>query len=478
MQITDLSVRELSDELAKGGLSSVEITKAYLDAIERDNSTEKPLNAYINVFNELALDCASEADKRIKTGDFSALTGIPIAFKDNINIKGYPTTCASKILSGYKATYDATIVEILVNREGMIPLGKTNLDEFAMGSSTETSFYGVTRNPYDRDRIPGGSSGGSAAAVAGKLAPVALGSDTGGSIRQPASLCGVVGVKPTYGAISRYGVVAFASSLDQIGPLARNVEDASLLLEFLIEHESRDATSLDLGKKKFNLNPDVKGLKIGVPKEYFVEGMDKEVETNIRVLIDKLVSEGAEIVDISLPHTEYAVPTYYILSTAEASSNLERFDGVRYGYREKSETLSEMYIKTRSNGFGEEVKRRIMLGTYVLSAGYYDAYYLKSLKARTLIKRDLDSALKKVDLILAPTSPTAAFKIGEKINDPIAMYLSDIFTLSVNLAGLPGLSVPCGFTEDGLPVGAQVIGNLLDEEKVLSLALAIEKLSS
>lgn len=475
MDIIDMTVRELSTALADKKLTSTEITKTYLDAIEADNKSDAPINAYITVLPKLAMDLAKKADERIAKGEHTALTGIPIAIKDNMNIKGYPTTCGSKILTGYNASYNATIVENLIYGEGMIPLGKTNMDEFAMGSSNETSHYGIVRNPIDRNLIPGGSSGGSAAAVAGKLAPIALGSDTGGSIRQPASLCGCVGMKPTYGTVSRYGLVAFASSLDQIGPLARNIEDTAMILEALMSYEPKDSTSLNREKQSFKLNSDVKGLKIGIPKEYFIDGMDKEVEANIRNVIAKLKEQGAEIVDISLPHTQYAVPTYYIVATAEASSNLERFDGVKYGFRaDDPKSLSDMYETTRSQGFGDEVKRRIMLGTYVLSAGYYDAYYMKALKVRTLIKQDFEKAFEKVDVILSPTAPTPAFKIGEKTDDPIAMYLSDIFTISLNLAGLPGLSVPSGTTEAGLPIGTQVIGNLLEEDKVLNLAYAVE----
>ncbi|NPV00722.1 MAG: Asp-tRNA(Asn)/Glu-tRNA(Gln) amidotransferase subunit GatA [Brevinematales bacterium] len=475
MNILDLSVKELSDALAKKELKSADITKAYLDAIEADNKNPKPINAYINVLADLAMKSAQKADERIASGKHTPLTGVPIAIKDNMNIKGYPTTCASDILTGYDATYNASVVEKLITGHGMVPLGKANMDEFAMGSSTETSHYGITRNPYDRDRIPGGSSGGSAAAVAGKLAPVALGSDTGGSIRQPASLCGVVGLKPTYGTVSRYGLVAFASSLDQIGPLSRTVDDARMIFEALSAYDPKDSTSLDFQRKPMSLSGDVKGMKIGIPREYFLDGMDKEVDGVIKATIRKLEDKGAKMVDISLPHTEYAVPTYYIVATAEASSNLERYDGVKYGKRDmEAKHLSEMYIRTRSDGFGEEVKRRIMLGTYVLSAGYYDAYYMKALRVRTLIKRDFEKAFESVDAILTPVSPTPAFKIGEKTDDPIAMYLSDIFTISVNLAGIPAVSVPAGTTAAGLPVGAQVIGNLLAEETILNIAKAIE----
>jgi len=476
MNILDLSIKELSVALSKKEVSSVEITKAYLEAIERDEKSSKPIHAYTQILSDYALELARKADERIKNGSNTLLTGVPIALKDNLNLKGFPTTCSSKILENYIATYNATVVEKLVNEEGMVVLGKTNMDEFAMGSSTETSYFGITRNPYDRERIPGGSSGGSAAAVAGKLAPAALGSDTGGSIRQPASLCGVVGFKPTYGLVSRYGLVAFASSLDQIGPIARNVEDTSILLTAISGHDPKDSTSLTIEAKKYTLNPEIKGIKIGIPKEFFISGLDKEVEENFKLVIKKLEANGAKIEEINLPHTEYAVPTYYIVATAEASSNLERYDGIKYGYRANSKTLSELYKKTRSEGFGPEVKRRIMLGTYVLSAGYYDAYYLKALKVRSLIKSDFDKAFVKVDFILGPTSPTPAFKIGERIDDPIAMYLSDIYTISSNLAGLPAISIPAGFSKNGLPLGIQIIGKLLDEQEILNLAYGIEKI--
>lgn len=475
MDILDLSVSELSRALSEKKLSSVEITRAYLDAIDKDNAHAKPLNAYVSVFPELSLAAAQAADKRIASGGHTPLTGIPIAIKDNINIKGLPTTCSSKILTGYKATYSAHVSDLLLDREGMVLLGKTNMDEFAMGSSTETSHAGITRNPVDRDRIPGGSSGGSASAVGGRLAPVALGSDTGGSIRQPAALCGAVGMKPTYGLVSRYGLVAFASSLDQIGPITRTVEDSALMTSAICGHDGRDSTSLDRQPPVYKINSDVKGLRVGVPREYFSEGMDKSVLSCFQSSIENLKAAGASIVDVSLPHSEYAVPTYYIVATAEASSNLERFDGVKYGFRADARSLSEIYKNSRSQGFGQEVKRRIMLGTYVLSAGYYDAYYLKALKVRTLIRRDYDKAFESCDVIFGPTAPTPAFRLGEKMDDPIAMYLSDIYTISVNLAGVPAVSVPAGVTEAGLPIGMQLTGKLLDEQGILSAAAFIEK---
>ncbi len=478
MNILDMSVSQLSDALDTKKLSSVEITEAYLNNIDQDKKNALPINAYTNVLADSALNQARAADKKIASGQHTRLTGIPIAIKDNINIKSVATTCASHILEGYQASYDAGVIDSLINEQGMIVLGKANMDEFAMGSSTETSYYGITRNPVDRERIPGGSSGGSAAAVGGGLAPIALGSDTGGSIRQPASLCGVVGMKPTYGTVSRYGLVAFASSLDQIGPISRNVEDTALILNAMMRHDKRDSTSLDRQYSPLKPTPDVKGLRVGVPREFFIDGMDAEVEQNVRATIQNLKSQGAEIVDISLPHTKYAVATYYIVATAEASSNLERFDGVKYGYRSEEKALSDLYLHSRNKGFGNEVKRRIMLGTYVLSAGYYDAYYMKALKVRTLIRQDFEDAFKKVDIVIGPTAPTPAFKIGEKADDPIAMYLSDIFTISVNLAGLPAISVPSGKTKSGLPIGTQLIGRLLDEKTVLDTALAIQNSAS
>ncbi len=476
MDILDLSVKDLSEALQNKQLSSLEITGAYLDAIRADSADSEPLNVYITVLEEQALTLAREADERIAQGKAHALTGVPIGIKDNMHIKGVPTTCASRILEGYNASFDATVVQRLVREIGMIPLGKLNMDEFAMGSSTETSNFGVTRNPVDKTRIPGGSSGGSAAAVAGKLAPVALGSDTGGSIRQPASLCGVVGFKPTYGRVSRYGLVAFASSLDQIGPLSRTVEDTALIYNVLCGHDAKDSTSLNVDATPVSLTGNIQGLKVGVPEEYFVDGMQSDVESTVRNTIEQLQKAGAKIISVKMPHTEYAVPTYYVVATAEASSNLERYDGVKYGYRARSGSLSEMYAKTRTQGFGDEVKRRIMLGTYVLSAGYYDAYYLKALKVRTLIKQDFEKAFEKVDVLITPTSPTTAFKLGEKMSDPVSMYLSDIFTISANLAGVPAVSVPIGKDSQGLPIGVQLMGKWLDEQTLLNVALAVEQM--
>ncbi len=474
MELTDLTLKELIKGLKERKFSSEELTKAYLENIKRDISNNKPVNAYITILEEEAIKSAKEADEIISKGEATELTGIPVGIKDNINVKGVLTTCGSKILENYVATYDATVSERLIRKEKMVLLGKLNMDEFAMGSSNETSYYGIVRNPVSKERVPGGSSGGAAAAVAGKLAPIALGSDTGGSIRQPAAFCGVVGLKPTYGLVSRYGLVAFASSLDQIGPIAKCVEDAAIILSFIEGYDVKDSTSLRINPRRYELTGDIGKLKVGVPREFFVEGLDEEVKNNILKITDLLRGFGVEIVDISLPHSEYAVPTYYIVATAEASSNLERYDGVKYGFRENARTLSEMYFNSRSKGFGNEVKRRIMLGTYVLSAGYYDAYYLKALKVRNLIKSDFDKAFEKVDLILSPTSPTPAFKIGEKLDDPISMYLSDIYTIAVNLAGLPAISIPTGLSKENLPIGTQLIGRLLDESTILNVSFAIE----
>lgn len=405
------------------------------------------------------------------------LDGIPVLVKDNICVKDEDTTCSSKILKGFKPPYDATVVRRL-KEEGAVLIGKANMDEFAFGSSCETSCYGPTRNPWDLERIPGGSSGGSAAAVAGDETIMALGSDTGGSIRQPAALCGVVGLKPTYGRVSRYGLIAFASSLDQIGPITKDVEDAALLLGVIAGYDEMDSTSVDIPVPDYatSLTSDVKGLRVGVPKEYFVKGIDREVEAAVKRSINVFKDLGASVVDISLPHTEYAVSAYYIIGPAEASSNLARFDGAHYGYRAPdAKDMLDMYVRTRSEGFGREAKRRILLGTYCLSSGYYDAYYLKALKVRTKIKEDFDNAFKFCDIIVTPTSPTPAFRIGEKANDPLAMYLSDIFTIPANLAGLPGISIPCGFTRSGLPIGLQIMAKPFAEETIFRAAYTFER---
>ena len=460
--------------LIKKSVSSRELVELFFKQIE---SFEEKTHAYRTLTKEAALAQADRADQMISKGEADLLTGIPIALKDNLCTKGVETTCSSKILEGFVPPYDASVVSKLRNA-GAVFLGKTNLDEFAMGSSTEHSAYHVTRNPWDLSRIPGGSSGGSATAVAASESAAALGSDTGGSIRQPASFCGVVGLKPTYGRVSRYGLVAFASSLDQIGPLTHDVRDAAILLNAIGGHDPLDSTSADITMPDMTakLGEKIQGLKIGIPKEYFIEGIDVEVGAAIEKAIETYRSLGAEIKEISLPHTDYAVATYYILATAEASSNLARYDGVRFGHRSKKpKDLLEMYTESRREGFGSEVKRRIMIGTHVLSSGYYDAYYKKGQQVRTLIKNDFDAAFKDVEVILTPTAPTAAFRSGEKTDDPLQMYLSDIFTISVNLAGIPAISIPCGFTSKGLPIGLQIIGRPFDEVNILKTAYAFEQ---
>ncbi len=474
MELYQRTIHELHDMLLKGDTTSEAVTESVLNRIKAVDSKVK---AYITVTEEVARTQAKEADKRIKAGDKSPLVGIPIAVKDNMCTEGIKTTCASKILGNFVPPYNATVVRKL-NESGSVLCGKPNMDEFAMGSSTENSGFFPTKNPWDLERIPGGSSGGSAASVAADECIGSLGSDTGGSIRQPASCCGVVGLKPTYGRVSRFGLVAFASSLDQIGPITKDVTDTALLMNVIAGHDDKDSTSANIATPDFTkaLKKDVKGMKIGIPKEYFIEGMDPEVEKAVRAAIKTLEGLGATVKDVTLPHTGYAVATYYILATSEASSNLARYDGVKYGFRaENAKDLLDLYLKSRSQGFGPEVKRRIMLGTYALSAGYYDAYYKKGQQARTLIKRDFDEAFKSVDIIATPTAPTAAFKIGEKSADPLQMYLSDIFTISVNLAGIPGISLPCGFTTGNLPIGLQLLGRHFDEESVLHAAYAYEQ---
>lgn len=474
MELYQLTIHELHDMLKKGETTSETITESVLSRIK---AVDGKVKAYITVTEEVARAQAREADKRIKAGDASPLLGIPIAVKDNMCTDGIKTTCASKILGNFVPPYDATVVRNL-KQAGYVLCGKPNMDEFAMGSSTENSGFFITKNPWDLERIPGGSSGGSAAAVAAGECIGSLGSDTGGSIRQPASCCGVVGLKPTYGRVSRFGLVAFASSLDQIGPITKDVIDAALLMNVISGHDKKDSTSANIPSPDYTraLKKDVKGMKIGLPREYFIEGMDPEVEKAVRDAVKTLEGLGAKVTEVTLPHTDYAVATYYILATSEASSNLARYDGVKYGYRTQSpKDLMDMYMKSRAEGFGPEVKRRIMLGTYALSAGYYDAYYKKGQQVRTLIKRDFDEAFKTVDVIATPTAPTAAFKIGEKSSDPLQMYLSDIFTISVNLAGIPGLSLPCGFTSGNLPIGLQLLGKHFDEEAILHTAFAYEQ---
>lgn len=471
--LTSLTVHEAAEGLRKREFSSVDLTQAHLDRI---SALDRQIKAYLTLTPDPALEAAHAADARRAQGEEHPLLGIPIAHKDVLATSGTETTCGSRILKGYHPPYSATAVERLA-RHGMVMLGKTNMDEFAMGSSTENSAYQTTQNPWKAGYVPGGSSGGSAAAVAARIAPVATGTDTGGSIRQPASLCGIVGLKPSYGRVSRYGLVAFGSSLDQIGPFTRSVRDAALVLAGMAGHDPLDSTSMALPVPDYTaaLKTDVKGLRIGVPDEYFIEGIEPDVEQAVRAAIDTLASMGAEIKRVSLPHTDTALPVYYLVAPAEASANLARFDGIRYGPRVEAEDLWETYRRTRGVGFGPEVKRRIMLGTYALSAGYYDAYYLKAQKVRTLIRRDFEQVFAEVDVIAAPVSPTTAFKIGERIDDPLQMYLSDVFTLAVNLAGICGISLPCGFDRNDLPIGLQLIGPAFGEEQILHAAYAYEQ---
>jgi len=470
-----LKAWQLRDMIEKGEITCQQIVSSVFDRIRETNPR---INAYITLIEDQAKEAAQKIDqKRTKGEKLGALAGIPVAIKDNICVRGISATCGSKILSNFAPPYDATVVRKLKEADAVI-IGKTNMDEFGMGSSNEHSFYGIAKNPHDLERIPGGSSGGSASAVASDMTIMALGSDTGGSIRQPASLCGVVGMKPTYGRISRYGLVAFASSLDQIGPLTKDVRDCALLLSVIAHHDPKDSTCLDVEEQDYTrfLNGEVKEIKIGIPKEYFGEGLDSEVKEAVESGINLLEKQGMMVEDISLPHTDKAIATYYVICTAEASSNLARYDGARYGYRAKGNfELSDMYKKTRSQGFGAEVKRRIILGTYVLSAGYYDAYYAKAQKVRTIIKDDFDKAFEKVDVVITPTSPTTAFKIGEKIDDPLTMYLSDIYTTSANLAGIPAISIPCGRDSKDLSIGLQIMGKPLSEGLLLKVAYALEQ---
>lgn len=455
-------------------ITAVELTNCLLARI---NEVEGEVRAYITVTREAALKQAKDVDLKIASGgEIAFLEGIPAVIKDNICIKGVKTTCASKMLENFVPPYNASVMEKL-QAEHMVLLGKANLDEFAMGGSTENSAFYPTHNPWNLDCVPGGSSGGSAAAVAAGTAIWALGSDTGGSIRQPASFCGVVGLKPTYGRVSRFGLIAFASSLDQIGPVTRDVTDCAHLMNVIAGYDKNDSTSINAITPDYtkSLVNDVKGLKIGLPKEYFVSGMDSDVEKAVRAAIKQLEDLGAEIIEVSMPHTEYAVSAYYLIAPAEASSNLARYDGVSYGARVEGTDIVDMFKKTRSEKFGEEVKRRIMLGTYALSAGYYDAYYLKALKVRTLVKQDFDRAFEKVDVLVAPTAPTPAYKIGAMISDPMKMYLQDVCTIPVNLAGVPGISVPCGFSNDHMPIGLQIIGKPLGEETLIRTAYTFEQ---
>lgn len=475
MVITDLTVHELKKKLEKKELTVTEITEAYIDRI---NQKEPEVNAFVTTLTKEALAQAQAIDEKRNNGQAgSDFAGIPIGIKDNICTKGVKTTCSSKMLGNFVAPYNATVTE-KINAEEMINLGKLNMDEFAMGASTEYSAFKKTANPWNLNKVPGGSSGGSAAAVAAGLVPWALGSDTGGSIRQPASFCGVVGLKPTYGLVSRYGLVAFASSLDQIGPITKDVTDSAMLLNVIAGHDEKDTTSMKIEKKDYTqaLTGNVKGLKIGVPKEYFGEGINPEVKEALEKAIEEYKAMGAEVEECSIPIADYALATYYIIACAEASSNLGRFDGIRYGYRAtNTDDLKELFVNSRTEGFGAEVKRRIILGTYVLSSGYYDAYYKKAQQVRTLVKQEFAKAFEKYDVLITPTAPTVAFDIGQRSNNPLEMYLADICTVSLNIAGLPGISVPCGVDSQGMPIGMQIIGNHFDEETILNVAYTYEQ---
>ncbi len=474
MELSGKTAHELKDLLDKGEVSSVEITKATLDRI---NAVEERIGAYVTVTAEEALKTAEEVDRKRAAGEAVApLAGIPLALKDNMCTNGTRTTCSSKMLENFVPPFDGTVVKRL-REQGVVFTGKANMDEFAMGSSTESSYFKKTANPWNLDHTPGGSSGGSAAAVAAGMATLAVGSDTGGSIRQPAAFCGLVGMKPTYGLVSRYGLMAFASSLDQIGPVTRDVEDAALLLNAIGGHDALDSTSAKVDVPDYTsfLGKDIKGLRVGLPKEFFVEGADEDVRSNVDAAVKQLESLGAELVEVELPHTKYAVATYYLCATAEASSNLARYDGAHYGYRAEADNVVDMFSRSRSQGFGPEVKRRIMLGTYALSAGFYEDFYLKALKVRTLIQRDFTNAFEKCDVIAGPTTPSSAFKFGEKMADPLAMYLSDIYTISVNLSGIPGMSVPCGFTKSGLPLGLQLIAPAFEDGRLFTVGHAYQQ---
>lgn len=474
MDITEFTVHELLEKLNNDELTSKEIVKAYKSRIEEK---EKDVQAFITTTLDEAEEQAEKIDSKRKEKSVGHFAGIPIGIKDNLCTKGVKTTCASKMLENFVSPYDATVVEKL-EESGIISLGKLNMDEFAMGSSTENSAMKITHNPWNLNKVPGGSSGGSAAAVAANLVPWALGSDTGGSIREPASFCGVVGLKPTYGLVSRYGLVAFASSLDQVGPITKDVRDCAMLLNLIAGHDEKDSTSYDMEKKDYtkSLEKDIKGLKIGVPKEFFGEGINKEVKEKLEEAIEKYKEMGAIVEECSLDVAQYALATYYIIACAEASSNLGRFDGIRYGYRAKDYTdLNELFVNSRSEAFGDEVKRRIILGTYVLSSGYYDAYYKKAQKVRTFVKKEFDKNFAKYDVLLTPVAPTTAFNIGEKSNNPLEMYLADICTVSINIAGVPAISIPCGVDKSGMPIGMQLIGNRFNEETILNAAYAFEQ---
>ena len=475
MELYELTVHELRDKLAKKEITSEDITKSYIKRIEEK---EPEVKAFVNTTTENAIEIAKEIDKKRAEGEkLSELAGIPIGIKDNICTKGVKTTCSSKMLENFVSPYDATVME-KVNAEDLIMLGKCNMDEFAMGASTEYSYFKKTSNPWTLNKVPGGSSGGSAAAVAAGMVPWALGSDTGGSVRQPSSFCGTVGLKPTYGLVSRYGLVAFASSLDQIGTITKDVEDNAMLLNVIAGHDAKDSTSVNVEKKDYTkaLINDVKGLKIGIPKEYFGEGINPEVKEAVMNVAKKYEELGATVEECSISVTDYALATYYIIACAEASSNLGRFDGIRYGYRtENFSNLKDIYRNSRSEGFGSEVKRRIILGTYVLSSGYYDAYYKKAQKVRTIVKQAFKDLFKKYDVLLTPTAPTVAFDIGTRSNNPLEMYLADICTVSINIGGVPAMSVPCGLDREGMPIGFQLIGNHFDEETLYRAAYTYEQ---
>lgn len=478
MDIFSMTALETGKAIKDGKITAVEATKQVLDSAESKNDK---INAYITICREKALAQAEEVQKKIESGELtSPLAGVPIAIKDNICTKGIKTTCASRILGDFTPVYNATVMEKL-NNAGMITVGKLNMDEFAMGSTSETSYYGAVHNPWDLNKVTGGSSGGSASSVAGKMSLVTLGSDTGGSIRQPASYCGVTGFKPTYGTVSRFGLIAYASSLDQIGPIGKDASDCASIMDIISGKDPMDGTSLDIDYPEYlsSLTGDVKGIKIGIPKEWYNnKGLDSEVAEKTRKVAEVLEKAGAVVEEISLPFAEYAIPAYYIIATAEASSNLSRFDGVKYGFRaENYSSLVDMYNATRSEGFGKEVKKRILLGTFVLSSGYYDAYYRKALKVKAVIKKNFDEIFSKYDLILCPTAPTTAPEIGKSLSNPLAMYLSDVFTVSANIAGLPGISMPCGFDKNGMPIGVQLMGQALADTKVLNTAYAYQQMT-
>ena len=473
MELRKMTALEIGRMIKNKEISVVEATK---DALENIEKTDKAYNAFVTVCPEEALKQAEEVQKKIDDGSLtSPLAGVPMAVKDNMCTKGILTSCASKILTGFKPTYTATAVKKL-EEAGAVILGKVNMDEFAMGSTTETSYNGATINPWGENRVPGGSSGGSAVAVAADMAYYALGSDTGGSIRQPCAFCGITGIKPTYGAVSRYGLIAYASSLDQIGPMGKNVEDVAEVLSVISGHDPKDSTSVNQQPMKITLNNDIKGKKIGIPRDYFGKGLDGDVKNAVLAAADKLKELGAEVEEFDMPSLEYAIPAYYIIACAEASSNLSRFDGVKYGYAAKDfDDLTDLYYKSRSEGFGTEVKRRILIGAFVLSSGYYDAYYKKALQVKAVIKQSFDKAFEKYDVILSPTAPTTALKMGENLSDPLKMYLGDIYTVSVNLAGLPSMVVPCGFDKEGMPIGLQLIGKPFGENGLLNMGYAYQQ---